>query len=83
MAPLRISDGDVRDPTYPGISDVEINKLQSDIIEPISLIDLDLELPQDAATSQWCFEMLKECRSALNEVPGAQGSVQPRRFLSP
>ena len=83
MAPLRISDGDVNDLTYAGVSDVEIAKLQSDMIEPIALIDLGLKLPQDAATSRGCFEMLKECRSALTEIPGAQGSVQPRRFLSP
>ena len=31
---------------------MEIAKLQSDMIEPITLIDLDLELPQDAATPQ-------------------------------
>ena len=69
MAPSRISDGDVNDPTYSGISDVEIAELQSDKIEPIAVIGLDLKLPQDAATPQGFFEMLKEGRSALTEVP--------------
>ena len=50
---------------------MEVAKLQSDMIELIALIDLNLELPQDAATSQGCFKMLKECRSALTEVLGA------------
>ena len=45
MALLRVSDGDVSDPAYPGISDVEIAKLQFDMIETIALIGLDLELP--------------------------------------
>ena len=69
MAPSRIPDVDVDSPTYSGASDVELAELQSDKIEPIAVIGLDLKLPQDAATPQGFFEMLKEGRSALTEVP--------------
>lgn len=69
MAPSVISDGDFNDRTYSKISDVHIAELQSDKIEPIAVIGLDLKLPQDAATPEGFFEMLKEGRSALTEVP--------------
>lgn len=44
-------------------------EFQSDKMEPIAVIGLDLKLPQDAATPEGFFDMLKEGRSALTEVP--------------
>lgn len=69
MAPSAIFEGDVNDQTYSEVSDGEIAELQSDKLEPIAVIGLDLRLPQDAATPEGFFEMLKEGRSALTEVP--------------
>ena len=48
---------------------MESDELRPDKIEPIAVIGLDLKLPQDAATPEGFFEMLKEGRSALTEVP--------------
>lgn len=69
MAPSRISEGDVDDQLNFEIPDVEGDELHPDKIEPIAVIGLDLKLPQDAATPEGFFEMLKEGRSALTEVP--------------
>ena len=69
MAPSRISEGDMNDQLKFEIPDVEGGELHPDKIEPIAVIGLDLKLPQDAATPEGFFEMLKEGRSALTEVP--------------
>ena len=69
MAPSRISEGDVDGQLSFEIPDVEGDELHRDKIEPIAVIGLDLKLPQDAATPEGFFEMLKEGRSALTEVP--------------
>lgn len=70
MAPARtFDDDDVAYQTYSQTSDVEVAEFSSDKIEPIAVIGLDLKLPQDATTPEGFFEMLKEGRSALTEVP--------------
>ena len=69
MTPSRISGGDVNDQISLKIPDMEADELHPDKIEPIAVIGLDLKLPQDAATPEGFFEMLKEGRSALTEVP--------------
>lgn len=38
-------------------------------LEPIAIIGMDLKFPGDASNAEGFFEMLKQGRSALSEVP--------------
>ncbi len=69
MSPSRIFEDGVDDRAHYEGSRAETAELHSDKMEPIAVIGLDLKLPQDAATPEGFFEMLRQGRSALTEVP--------------
>ena len=69
MSPSRIYEDVVDDQAHFEVPGAEPAELQSDKMEPIAVIGLDLKLPQDAATPEGFFEMLMQGRSALTEVP--------------